>query len=84
MNFLAIPEVQALFRTVIDPGVKFIFGLAVFYFVYGIFTYINRGDDSSERIQGANHILWSTIGLFIMVSVWGIVAILEKSIGVTR
>jgi len=70
--------ITALFEHVIDPAVQLVFALAVFYFVYGVFTYIKKSGDSSERINGANHVMWGTIGLFIMVSVWGIIAILKS------
>lgn len=79
---LDIDLVQKFFKVVVDPVIQLIFAAAVLYFVYGVFTYIRRSDDSSERINGANHILWSSVGLFIMISVWGIIAILEKTVGV--
>lgn len=79
---LDIDLVQKFFKVVVDPVIQLIFAAAVLYFVYGVFTYIRRSDDSSERINGAKHILWSSVGLFIMISVWGIIAILEKTVGV--
>lgn len=76
------PEVANIFRYVIDPLVKLLFAAAVFYFIYGVFKYIKDADDSSSRVDGANHVLWSTIGLFIMISVWGIIRMLQSTIGV--
>ncbi len=76
------PEVANIFRFVIDPLVKLLFAAAVFYFIYGVFKYIKDADDSSSRVDGANHVLWSTIGLFIMISVWGIIRMLQSTIGV--
>jgi hypothetical protein len=81
MDVLKIPQVQKFFELVLDPAVQLLFGAAVVYFVYGVFTFIRKSDESSERITGANHILWSTVGLFIMISVWGIIAIIKKTIG---
>jgi hypothetical protein len=80
MEILKIKEVQNLIDLVINPAVRFIFAAAALYFIYGVFTFIRRADDSSARIEGANHILWSTIGLFIMISVWGIIQILQNTI----
>lgn len=77
------PEVAKIFRFVIDPLVKLLFAAAVFYFMYGVFKYIKDSDDSSSRTDGANHVLWSTVGLFIMISVWGIIKILQRTIGVS-
>ena len=79
---LEVPQVQKFFDVVVDPVIQLIFAAAIVYFVYGVFTYIRKSDDSAERISGANHILWSSVGLFIMISVWGIIAVLEKTLGV--
>ncbi len=70
---------ERFFDLVVDPLVTLLFAAAVLYFVYGIFTYIRNADDSGERVTGGKHILWSTVGLFIMVSVWGIIKILDNT-----
>ncbi len=77
-----IPAVQKFFELVVNPIVQLMFALAVVYFIYGVFTYIRKSDDSDGRLTGGRHILWSTVGLFIMVSVWGIIAVLRSTIGV--
>jgi hypothetical protein len=74
------PQVQKLFELVVNPVVRLLFAAAVFYFAFGVFTYIRKSDDTGERVTGGRHILWSTIGLFIMVSVWGIIAVLKNTI----
>ncbi len=81
-NALEIPQVQKLFEIIVDPAVQLLFALAIVYFVYGVFNYFIKGEDSAERTQGARHILWSTVGLFIMVSVWGIIEMLKNTLGV--
>lgn len=82
MDALAIPQVQKLFDLVIDPLVGLLFAAAAFYFLWGVFKMIWRSDDSDGRTEGVNHILWGTVGLFIMISVWGIIMFLERVIGV--
>ena len=78
---LDLPVVQKFFTSVVDPVVQLLFAVAVVYFIYGVFTYIRRSGDSEARTEGANHILWSIVGLFIMVSVWGIITLIKNSIG---
>lgn len=76
------PEpVQRLLTVLVDPAVKLLFAVAILYFIYGVFNYIRRSGDSDARIEGANHILWSTVGLFIMISVWGIVNLIKSTVG---
>lgn len=77
------PQVKKLFELVINPVVRLLFALAIFYFAYGVFTYIRKSDDSGERLAGGRHIMWSTIGIFIMLSVWGIIAIIRSTLGIT-
>lgn len=81
MNALDIPIVQTFFASVVNPAIRLLFALAIAYFVYGVFSYVRNSSDSSARIDGANHILWSSIGLFIMISVWGIIGLLQSTIG---
>lgn len=76
------PIVQHLFQLVIDPVVRLIFAGAIFYFVWGVFKYIRNADDPTERAAGGKHIMFGVLGIFIMISVWGIIAVLEKTWGV--
>ncbi|HVU06375.1 MAG TPA: hypothetical protein VHE10_01075 [Candidatus Paceibacterota bacterium] len=82
MDTLNQPIVQKLFSLVVDPLIQLIFAAAVVYFLWGVFKYIQAADDPDERIQGGKHIIWSVIGLFIMISVWGIIAVIKRTIGV--
>ncbi|HEY0908550.1 MAG TPA: hypothetical protein VGE35_04380 [Candidatus Paceibacterota bacterium] len=82
MKILEIKEVDKFVDVVVNPVVQLLFAAAALYFIYGIFTFIRKADDSSAREEGANHILWSTVGLFIMSSVWGILAILQSTFGI--
>lgn len=81
VNALELEPVKKLFTLVIDPVVRLLFAAAAFYFLYGVWTYIRKSDDPSERAQGGKHILYSTIGLFIMISVWGIIAVIKRTVG---
>lgn len=81
MNALDIPIVQKFFEVVVNPAIRLLFAAAVVYFVYGVFNYVRNAGDGDARAEGANHILWSTIGLFIMISVWGIIGVLRSTIG---
>jgi len=69
---------------VLNPAVKLLFGAAVVYFIWGVFMYVRKGDSDVAKTEGKNHVLWSTIGLFIMTSVWGIMHFLQNSITVLK
>ncbi len=84
MNALELEPVKKLFTLVVDPLVRLLFAAAILYFVYGVFKFIKdkASGESADIATGANHVLWSTIGIFIMISVWGIIAVLRNTIGV--
>ena len=68
-----------LFSIVMDflsQAVILLIALAVVFFLYGILKYIARGDDEESQKKGKNIMIYGIIGLFVMVSFWGIVNIL--------
>lgn len=57
--------------------VPLIFALAFLVFIYGVFKYLIQGAaDEGSRKEGGQLILYSIIGFFVMISVWGLVRIL--------
>jgi hypothetical protein len=71
-----------IIQNIIQPGLLFLFFLAFVYFVWGVFNLIRKADDEGERKTGAYHILYSAIGMFIMVGAYGIIRLISNTIGV--
>ncbi len=68
-----------LFSIVMDflsQAVIVLVALAVVFFLYGILKYITAGDDEEKRSKMKNVMIYGIIGLFVMISFWGIVNIL--------
>ena len=61
---------------IINPLIALLFALAVVFFLYGILKYITAGDDEEKRGKMKNVMIYGIIGLFVMISFWGIVNIL--------
>lgn len=56
---------------IISPIVSLMFGVAMLYFLYGVYLYIvDAGTD--KRKEREMHLIFGVIGLTIMVCVWGI------------
>lgn len=51
--------------------------LAVIGFVIGIIKYFLNPDNEEKRKEGKTFMLWGLIGLFVIVSIWGLVGILS-------
>jgi hypothetical protein len=59
-------------------AVRVLISLALFTFLWGLMKYIYKGQESdAARTDGRKLMLWGLIGLFVMTSVWGLVAILS-------
>lgn len=60
-------------KIIVNPLIGLLFGIALIYFLWGVFQYFLKSDSGDSRKQGAQHILWGLIGLMIMVSAFGII-----------
>ena len=66
---------------ILTPLVALIIGLAFVTFLWGVYKYITVA--STEGKEGARAtIIYGLIGLFVMLSVWGLVTILTETFGV--
>ncbi len=71
-------------EVVIQPILLLAFGVAFLIFVWGIVQYIHNGDDAKSREEGQRSILWGLVGMVIMISVFGIINIIQGTIGVKK
>src|SRR5438876_999031 len=58
--------------------------IAVLVIAWGIFKFILHAGDEGERASGRALILWGIVGLFLMLSIWGLVNILYNSFALNR
>ncbi len=58
-----------------------LFSSALAVFVYGVVKFISNSD-SKEQGKGKDFMVWGIIGLFVMISVWGLVNVLNVTFGV--
>lgn len=66
---------------IINPLIILLIGVALVYFLFGMVKYITNGDSATERAQGAKHMIWGIVGLFIMVSAFGIMQFVCNVVG---
>jgi len=92
MNFL-LPQianaqtvsalVSKIQDAIINPIIGIIFALALLLFVWGVARFLIQADDANAREQGKKHIIYGLIGMFIMVSVYGILSVITGTLGVS-
>jgi hypothetical protein len=54
---------------------------AIVVFIYGIVVYIKNADNPEKRKEGNMTMLYGLLALFVMVSIWALVAILGETVG---
>jgi hypothetical protein len=65
---------------ILKPLVPALIGLAVVVFIYGILI-VMFSEGGEKKESGKMYMLWGIIGIFVMVSVWGLVSILKDTFG---
>lgn len=76
-----IPLITKIKSEIIDPLIWFLFVLGFIFFLYGVFELVRGSESEEARATGRQHILWGLIGMFIMISFWGIMRLICGTIG---
>lgn len=57
---------------IFNPLYQAVVGISILYFLYGVAKYVIDLNNPEKQTYGRNHLLWGTIGMFIILSVGGI------------
>ncbi len=69
---------NTIIRDILRPLVPFLISLAVIIFIYGVLLLVlSQGGEKKE--DGKKFMFWGIIGIFVMVSIWGLVAIMSST-----
>ena len=63
----------------INPAILVIFTAGFFLFVWGLVQFIMNLEKGSENQEGKQHMLWGVVGMFVMASVYGLIALLDAT-----
>ncbi|MBU4480281.1 pilin [Patescibacteria group bacterium] len=72
-------KIIRIFSDLINILVPVVISLAVLFFLYGLAMYIWKVGEEKE--SGKDMMIWGIIGLFVMVSIWGLVNLLGDTLG---
>lgn len=72
-----LDSIQAL----IDVALPLIIGIAVLLFLWGLVQYILKADDAEARASARSLMIWGVVIIFVMVSLWGLVNLLDSVFG---
>lgn len=70
-----------IFCLINSSVIPLLFAIALVVFIWGVVQFISGAENEEKREKGRQFMLWGILGLAVMVSVWGLVAIFNKSFG---
>lgn len=74
--------VRRINDVLINPLIGLLFTVAFVLFLWGMVTFIFKSGDTEAQKKGKQHMIWGLIGMFIMVSVLGILRIILDTFGI--
>lgn len=75
-----LPSLISKAGSIINSLIPVLIALALVAFFWGLVRYIWSGGEEHE--EGKNIMIAGLVGLFIMVSIWGIIRIAQNTLGV--
>jgi uncharacterized membrane protein YidH (DUF202 family) len=64
--------VSSVNNKITNPLIVLLFGLAVVYFLYGVFEFIANQESEEAKTKGKSHMIWGIVGIVIMMGVFTI------------
>ncbi len=71
--------VSCVVSTILNPLVVLLVGVAILVLTWGIVKYIGSGADATKRKEGGQLVAYGIFGIFIMLSIWGLVGLLTNT-----
>lgn len=72
--------IQKVNDAILTPIVYLLFAVATVYFLFGLMKFILNQDNDEAQSEGKKHMMWGVVGIAIMVSVWGILNLINESV----
>ena len=67
-------------NSILNAIIPILISVAVVWLIYAIVRYVVAGDEEGKKV-GKTHMIWGVIGLFVILSIWGLVNILVQTFG---
>lgn len=78
-----IGPIARLFRDAVSYAIPVLISVAVVYFLYGVIMYVITAD-SETKDKAKSTMIYGIIGIFVMVSVYGLVKLLGDTLRVNQ
>ena len=78
-----VPFLKTVDHVIINPLIYLMFSLALVYFTYNVVKYLSLDAADAKRAEARSAIMWSIVGMVVMVSVYGIIKFVLATFGIT-
>ncbi len=78
-----LKEFVVAFGKLVNTALPIVVSLTVLVFFWGMAKYLFSAGDKSKLSEGRNMMVFCTLALFVMVSVWGIVMFFQQNLNIT-
>lgn len=83
-NFQWFTDAFSAINGTLDLLVPLLISLAVILFMWGMVVFMANTDNEQARTSGKTKMIWGVVILFVMLSVWGFVEILDTIFNLDR
>lgn len=77
---MVTPVLDKIKENILNPFIAFLMALALVYFLYGVYKFISGYDNEEARSEGKRHMVWGVVGMAIMISVYGLLSVVNETI----
>ena len=70
--------IEKINDNILQPLILLLMALAVAYFLFGVMKFVKDQGSEDAQAEGKQHMVWGIIGIAIMVSVYGILNLINS------
>lgn len=70
-----------MFVNILQRIIPLLGAVAFLLFIYGVARFIRSSGSEKELKDSKNIIIWGIVGLFVLMSVWGIISFMKSELG---
>lgn len=79
---VTLQSIFSSFGSVLSSFVQLGAAVALVLFLWGVIVFMRKSGDDKEIANGKQFMLWGIVLLSVLVSLWGIVAIVQNTLGI--
>ncbi len=82
-NFAWFTNIVTSLGKIVNALIPIAVSLALLVFIWGLAQFILASGDEGAKDEGKRRMIWGVVALFCIVSIWGIIAVMQNIFGVT-